>query len=117
MAKSNGAEKKEPWYGKTCVKCDAPINYAFAAKGPLPGYCGKCTDEARRLFQGEVQQPSKVSRIRPVFFERPAKTGVSVLVGLVLGLLIGICGSLALAALDPPRFEYWLGHAKKMLGK
>lgn len=43
----------EAWFGKTCSKCEAPINYAQAAKGAIPGLCGKCTDDVRRQILAE----------------------------------------------------------------
>ncbi|RME70154.1 MAG: hypothetical protein D6776_12090, partial [Planctomycetota bacterium] len=38
----------KPWHGKVCTECGRPINYAWAARAPIPGLCGRCHD-GRRL--------------------------------------------------------------------
>lgn len=114
MAKQ--AEEKQPWYGKTCARCDAPLNYAQAAKGVLPGYCGRCTDAVRRMFQEEVER--KDPSLRILVRERTVvERGLGVLLWLIVGLLLGVGGSLALAAFDRPRFDFWVEKVYRAAGR
>ena len=44
---------------KPCVKCGRDVPYAY--KSPIPGFCGRCTDEVLRTLQAgdEGGQPSR----------------------------------------------------------
>ncbi len=97
------------WYGKTCIKCEAPINYAQAKAGLMPGYCGRCTDEVRRAVEAEVGR--RRGGASGLFFRlseddagaatRRVRAGFV----LLLGAALGFGGAVALARLDPATFE------------
>lgn len=100
-----GAEEK-PWFGKRCARCEAAINYAQAAKGVIPGLCGKCTDETRRLLREELRR--EIASENPVVLARGARGagggGGKLVAGIVTGLLLGLGAGVATAAYAP---EHW----------
>src|SRR5262245_10672666 len=95
----------QAWFGKTCAKCEAPLNYAQAAKGAIPGLCGKCTDEVRRRILGEARQPSGRFR-RAEGFDDGGGRGAPFALGLVAGLIIAAAAGGALYYLDKLKIHF-----------
>jgi hypothetical protein len=89
----------EVWFGKTCVKCEAPINYAQAAKGVIPGLCGKCTDEVRRQILAERRSSGQV----PVWREEPPPRSFATgfLAGFLLALALVVAAGVVLWLRSP----------------
>jgi hypothetical protein len=117
-------DETKPWYGKTCLRCEAPINYAYAAKGPLPGYCGRCTDEVRRVLFSEAkaeiekQAAGHPGRARPRGDAGGAGgRGGAIFIGLVVGVILGLAAAIVVGALAPERLTWWTEQARKLLGK
>jgi hypothetical protein len=110
-------QEKKPWYGKTCARCDAPINYAQAKKGAIPGYCGKCTDEVRRkiLLESGGGGGGAAQASEPV----PARRGVGARVagGIIAGIFLGFAAAVALAAFAPGKFAPAVEALKKIAGR
>jgi len=103
----------QPWYGKTCARCGAPINYAYAKSGPLPGYCGKCTDEVRRALFGEARAERDVQAIAVAEASSPGRP-LRLLAAVLAGAILGAAATLAVAAFLPARLApllEWLRHA------
>ena len=44
---------------KPCVKCGREVPHAY--KSPIPGFCGRCTDEVLRTLQASQSAPDKRS--------------------------------------------------------
>lgn len=98
----------QAWYGKTCIKCEAPVNYAQAKAGLMPGYCGRCTDEVRRAVEAEVgKRRGGASGLWRIVRDPPGTAASRVRAGFVflLGAALGFGGAIALARFDPATFE------------
>lgn len=82
---------------KNCTKCGREIPGAF--KSPIPGFCGRCTDEVMRTLQapgGDAKRP----RVNVV----EVATGKPALVG-VVAFLLGALGLLGFAVFAPGAFD------------
>ena len=96
-------EKEKPWYGKTCEKCDEPINWAYAAKGPIPGWCGKCVAKVRLKFKAELKRELRGEKGDQKFEQvvDPTRRIPKRTTWLTIGWVLGILMALALIALMP----------------
>ena len=83
---------------KPCTKCGREMPGAF--KSPIPGFCGRCTDEVMRTLQAPGGDAAKRPRVSVV----EVATGKPGVIGLV-GFLLGALGLLAFAALAPGPFD------------
>ncbi|MCI0341981.1 MAG: hypothetical protein L0216_12675 [Planctomycetales bacterium] len=87
---------------KPCVKCGREVPAGY--KSPIPGYCGRCTDEVLKLLRaspGGGSQPAGSARQRAIEAAKsPAGIG-----GFALGMLFALLGAAALAILTPGSFD------------
>ncbi|GIW72253.1 MAG: hypothetical protein KatS3mg102_1795 [Planctomycetota bacterium] len=126
-----GAEPAgKPWYGKRCQRCGKPLNYAWAARAPIPGLCGRCHDERHVYTKGRLVAAPSSSwwRRRAGRRHEPGEDGAMAMgkeggrgwrggLGLVLlGALLGYAGAVLTAVLAEQAFfeitsraAYWLG--------
>lgn len=82
---------------KPCTKCGREIPGAF--KSPIPGFCGRCTDEVMRTLQapgGDAKRP-RVSVVE-------VATGRSGVVAAV-AFLLGALATLGFAVVAPGPFD------------
>ncbi len=118
MPEREASEKeRKPWYGKTCAKCDAPLNYAQAAKGMIPGLCGKCTDEVRRRIVAEARGGREGRPEADSVPREPRLRAGPLLAAIAIGLLLGFAAAVAAAAFAPERFAPIVDAARRAAGR
>ena len=84
---------------KPCVKCGRDVPYSF--KSPIPGFCGRCTDEVLRTLGAE--KPSGGLGTKDAVVIGPStgqKAGWA-----VLGGVIAVVGVILVAALATDAFD------------
>lgn len=93
---------EKPWFGKRCASCDAPLNYAQASRGLIPGLCGKCTDEAKRSLRDELRRELANDKAVVVSGGGGGRSGGGGLgLGLAVGLVLGAGACVGAAAFAP----------------
>jgi len=70
---------------KPCVKCGRDVPYSY--KSPIPGFCGRCTDEVLRTLQAS-QEGSAESRRLAAGGARGLAKGAAI--GAAAALLLGL---------------------------
>lgn len=83
---------------KPCTKCGREMPGAF--KSPIPGFCGRCTDEVMRTLQAPGGDAAKRPRVSVV----EVATGKPALVA-VVGFVLGALALLAFAVFAPAAFD------------
>lgn len=74
---------------KPCVKCGRDVPYAY--KSPIPGFCGRCTDEVLRTLQAGQEGGPESRRLGAAGaggLGRGMAIGAVVMLGLVLGFAV-----------------------------
>ena len=102
------------WYGRSCAKCSQPIHYGYVSE--IEGYCGKCTDEVRRLIVESQRADMEKNLIGNNLPARSGGGGGKLVAGLVAGLLIGVVALLAVAAFLPDSFDPLLEKLRSLAG-
>ena len=104
-------QEAQPWFGKKCANCDAPINYAY--KGHVIGWCGKCTDQLRGMFRDDLRK--ELEREIQAASDEAAiggRRGRFVL-GLVVGAIVGFGGAVATCVFAPDAWGKVTNQLKK----
>ncbi len=87
---------------KPCVKCGREVPATY--KSPIPGYCGRCTDEVLKMLRvspGNGPGPVGSARQRALSAAKsPAGIG-----GFLLGFLFALLGLAVLAVAAPGAFD------------
>ncbi len=70
---------------KPCVKCGRDVPYAYTS--PIPGFCGRCTDEVLRTLQAGQEGDNESRRLAGL---GAGGIGKGVLIGAGVALLLAL---------------------------
>lgn len=95
---------------KPCVKCGREVPAAF--KSPIPGFCGRCTDEVLRTLGRAPQAEGLGTRDAMVLGPTPGQKAAWA----VIGGVVAVLACVLVAALAPGAFDSVRDGLRALLG-